>query len=119
MKLTDHQKQVIKTQRLDSGEALYLHRGEIFVGRDGCQPSNSACIAVGPWAYQDADVTMDEIEDNLPGYFGNQNAAKNPDESAKSFLHIRCTAKQKAGWVKSAQRQGKKLSEWVIDRLGE
>lgn len=106
-------------QRLDSGEALYLHRGEILVGRDGCQPSNSACIAVGPWAYQDADVTMDEIEAALPGYHGNQNASKPPGEAATSFLHIRCTAKQKAGWVMDAQRHGKKLSEWVIDRLGK
>lgn len=56
---------------------------------------------------------------NMPAPKKNQNAAKNPDEAATSFLHIRCTAKQKAGWVKDAQRQGKKLSEWVIDRLGK
>ena len=50
---------------------------------------------------------------------GNTNAAKAPEDSATSFLHIRCTARQKAGWVKAAQRAGLKLSEWVIDRLSK
>lgn len=38
-------------------------------------------------------------------------------ERADSHLHIRVTAHKKAGWVKQAQREGKKLSEWVISRL--
>jgi hypothetical protein len=42
---------------------------------------------------------------------------KPADQRADSHLHIRVTAKQKAGWVKQAQKDGKKLSEWVVARL--
>jgi hypothetical protein len=42
---------------------------------------------------------------------------KPADQRADSHLHIRVTAKQKAGWVKKAQKDGKKLSEWVVARL--
>ena len=43
--------------------------------------------------------------------------AKPADERADSHLQIRVTREQKAGWVKAAQREGKKLSVWVVERL--
>ena len=43
---------------------------------------------------------------------------KPADERADSHMHIRVTREQKAGWVKQAQREGKKLSVWVVERLG-
>lgn len=42
---------------------------------------------------------------------------KADEDRASSHLHIRVTARQKAGWVKRAQVEGKKLSEWVADKL--
>jgi hypothetical protein len=39
----------------------------------------------------------------------NKNAAKDPDEKADSFLHIRVRRTDKARWVRAAQRAGKKL----------
>jgi hypothetical protein len=47
----------------------------------------------------------------------NQNAAKDADEKAASFLHIRARRTDKARWVKAAQRAGKKLSDWVTELL--
>jgi predicted HicB family RNase H-like nuclease len=38
-------------------------------------------------------------------------------EPADSFLHIRVSARAKAAWVKAAQRQGVKLSQWVKQQL--
>lgn len=41
-----------------------------------------------------------------------------PDaDRAESHLHIRVTSRDKAGWVKSAQREGVTLAQWVIARL--
>lgn len=39
------------------------------------------------------------------------------DEPATAILHVRCTPAQKARWVKTAQRAGMRLSEWVVRRL--
>ena len=47
----------------------------------------------------------------------NQNAKKPSNQVASSRLFMRCTPRQKASWVKAAQRAGLKLSEWVIARL--
>lgn len=39
----------IKTYRLDEGDALFLAPdGSIDLGREGCQPSGSLCLAIGP-----------------------------------------------------------------------
>lgn len=40
-------------------------------------------------------------------------------ESKDTKLFIRVTRRQKAWWVKQAQREGKTLSEWVISKLGD
>lgn len=39
------------------------------------------------------------------------------NERAESFLHIRVKTRDKAGWVKQAQREGVTLAQWVINRL--
>ena len=39
------------------------------------------------------------------------------DDPATSFLHARVTPRQKAGWVRAAQRENMKLTEWVIREL--
>jgi len=36
---------------------------------------------------------------------------------AESFLHIPVRREDKARWVRTAQRAGKKLADWVIDLL--
>lgn len=36
---------------------------------------------------------------------------------ATSHLHIRVKPRDKAAWVKAAQRRGMTLSEWVVDTL--
>ena len=61
-KLTEQNKNDIRAAVLHTGEALYLTGGQIVVGKDGCQPSNSSCIATGPWVYDDSDTTIDDIE---------------------------------------------------------
>lgn len=52
----------------------------------------------------------------LHGNAGNTNAQRG-DDLATAVLHVRCTPEQKSGWVKRAQSEGMKLSEWVIARL--
>ncbi|MBP8963340.1 MAG: hypothetical protein KBG39_10390 [Opitutaceae bacterium] len=47
---------------------------------------------------------------------GNRNAQRGA-EPATAILHVRCTPRQKAAWVKAAQRAGLRLSEWVVRRL--
>jgi predicted HicB family RNase H-like nuclease len=47
----------------------------------------------------------------------NKNAAKDSEERAESFLHIRARRADKARWVRAAQRAGKKLSDWVTELL--
>lgn len=42
---------------------------------------------------------------------------KPADERAESQLQIRVRREDKARWVKQAQREGMKLSEWVIAKL--
>lgn len=38
-------------------------------------------------------------------------------DKAESFLHIRVNTRDKAAWVKAAQREGIPLAQWVIKRL--
>jgi len=46
----------------------------------------------------------------------NSNGQK-PDAPAESFLHIRVTTRDKSAWVRKANAEGLKLSEWVIKKL--
>ena len=43
---------------------------------------------------------------------------KPANERAESHLHIRVNARDKAAWVKAAQREGVTLAQWVIKKLG-
>lgn len=47
---------------------------------------------------------------------GNKHASKGGYDS---HLHVRCSSRDKAGWVKKAQREGLKTAEWVIRTLNE
>ena len=51
-----------------------------------------------------------------PSLAGNTNALKG-DAPADSFLHIRVPREKKAAYVRQAQAEGKKLSEWVQEKL--
>ena len=55
---------------LEDGQALYLINGEIVEGKDGCQPSNSCCLLVGPAIAGDAMVS--EIQDAVEMYLADR-----------------------------------------------
>lgn len=59
---------------------------------------------------------VDMQQCGLHGMTGHQNALKG-DEPASSVLTVRVTPSDKARWVKAAQKNGSKLSEWVIRTL--
>ena len=40
-------------------------------------------------------------------------------KSSDSMLHVRTTSRQKAGWVKQAQREKLNLESWVTKTLDE
>ena len=40
------------------------------------------------------------------------------DDNAEALLHIRMRKKDKALWVAKSRQEGKKLSQWVTERLG-
>ena len=54
----------------------------------------------------------------MHGNTGKRHASKPADERATSFLHIRVLRADKAHWVRQAQAESKKLSVWVIEKLG-
>ena len=43
--------------------------------------------------------------------------AQRGTEAATSYIHARCTPQDKAGWVKSAQAENLKLTEWIVKTL--
>jgi len=43
--------------------------------------------------------------------------AKPASERASSWLQVRVATRRKAAWVKAAQSEGKKLSEWAGEKL--
>lgn len=49
------------------------------------------------------------------GNIGNKNAIK--DDSATSYIHARCKPSDKSQWVKQAQNEGLKLTEWIVKTL--
>ena len=54
---------------------------------------------------------------NKPGAKpGNTNAQRGM-ETATSHIHSRCTPQDKAAWVRSAQAEGIKLTEWIVKTL--
>ena len=55
--------------------------------------------------------------ENKHGMTGKQNAAKPSEDKAESFIHARCKSSDKAVWVKAAQAQNMKLTEWIVQIL--
>ncbi len=49
----------------------------------------------------------------------NQNAVKDDRDKALSTVQFRCKREDKARWVKQAQKEGMKLSEWIISKLNQ
>lgn len=43
---------------------------------------------------------------------------KDDDDKAEAFLHIHVRKKDKALWVATSRKEGKKLSQWVTERPG-
>ena len=39
------------------------------------------------------------------------------DDSKKGVVRFRCDMREKSSWVKKAQKEGKTLTQWIIDRL--
>ena len=39
------------------------------------------------------------------------------DDSKQGVVRFRCDLREKSQWVKRAQKEGKTLSQWIIDRL--
>lgn len=60
------------------------------------------------------EIEILKINGTPHGNTGNKNAKK---KDADSHLNIRVNSHDKAGWVKQAQKEGMKLSEWVIKTL--
>lgn len=48
---------------------------------------------------------------------GNQNSAKEEELKSSSFLNMRCKRRDKAGWVKQANKEGLKLAPWIVKTL--
>jgi hypothetical protein len=53
------------------------------------------------------------------GYLGNKNAAKDDADKLSSSITARCNPNDKARWVKAAQADGAKLTDWIIRALNE
>ena len=73
-----------------------------------------------PFTNQDAELyaldkqlSYEVLE--LHGNVGNNNSAK--EIKKDSHIHMRVSRQQKAGWVKKAQKNGTKLTEWITSRL--
>jgi len=49
------------------------------------------------------------------GMTGHKNAAKEVTKSSR--LYIRCTAEEKALWVRVSKGKGKSIAQWVTDTL--
>jgi uncharacterized protein (DUF1778 family) len=50
---------------------------------------------------------------------GNQNAAKPDTEKLSSTIVARCRSADKSAWVKAAQADGVKLTDWIIDACNQ
>jgi hypothetical protein len=53
----------------------------------------------------------------MPAPPGNENAVKRSSDKATSFLHIRAVPREKAAWVRAANRSRQNLAQWVTDQL--
>jgi hypothetical protein len=42
-----------------------------------------------------------------------------PRKTKDGIVRFRCSLKEKAEWVRQSRREGKTLSEWIIDQLNK
>ena len=59
------------------------------------------------------------MTEDKKGNFGNQYGRKDPELKAESYIHARCLTSDKSRWVKTAQSQGMKLTEWIVSTLNK
>ena len=59
------------------------------------------------------------MTDEKKGNFGNQYGLKDPEFKSDSYIHARCLTADKSRWVKAAQSQGMKLTEWIVTTLNK
>lgn len=62
-----------------------------------------------------ADGIFGKAHRDAPKNLGNQNAIK--DDGATSRINLRVTPEQKSLFVKKAHKDGKTLSQWILDKL--
>lgn len=57
--------QVKAVEQIEAGRAMYYtpHQDRVMIGNDGCQPSNTICLRVGPDHISNID--LGEIEANV------------------------------------------------------
>lgn len=55
----------------------------------------------------------------MPAPTKNKNAVKDDLEKSSGYIHARCKKADKAGWVKTAQSKGMKLTEWIVKTLND
>lgn len=57
--------QVKEVEQVEAGKAMYYtpHEDRVVIGNDGCQPSNTICLRVGPDHISNID--LGEIEANV------------------------------------------------------
>ncbi len=60
---------------------------------------------------------METKPEKRAAMLGNNNAKKSDDDKASSFIHARCTPAEKAVWVRRANAENLKLTEWIIKNL--
>ena len=70
MKAQEIMAEVNAVEQLEAGEAMYYdpHADAVTIGRDGCQPSNTLCLRVGPDHLSDLDTG--EIADAVEHWLG-------------------------------------------------
>jgi hypothetical protein len=77
----------------------------------------------GMFAESDVRITIAALEwlgaFDKSGYRGNKNAAKSDMDRLSSTITARCLPADKARWVKTANAEGVKLTEWINRTLNE
>jgi uncharacterized protein (DUF1778 family) len=62
---------------------------------------------------------MTTQKNNQGARVGNQNARKDETDKSLSMITARCHTSDKAQWVKAAQDEGVKLTDWIIDACNQ
>lgn len=48
---------------------------------------------------------------------GKQHALKSSQDKSEDFIHARCKSSDKAKWKLAADKEGLKLTEWIVKNL--